>query len=188
MVQGRGIDADLNQVGERQAALFYKKYSKHSFDKIYVSQLKRTKQSVQEFINKGIPYEKLSGLDEISWGNQEGQPFSDEASRSYRETLDKWTSGKLDVSISNGETPLEVMERQKIAINTIMSKNREREVLICMHGRAMRILLTWLVGRDLSQMEGIAHTNLGLYRVDAKDGNFEVKVENDTSHLVEFTV
>lgn len=184
MVQGRGIDADLNDEGRRQAALFYKSYGDHSFDKIYVSQLKRTKQSVESFIKKGIPYEKLSGLDEISWGGQEGKPFSDQAAQLYRETIDKWTSGQLNVSVSNGETPLQVMKRQKEAIDKIMSKTDEKEVLICMHGRAIRILMTWIAGKDLSEMESVPHTNLGLFVLSASDGKFEVKVENDTAHLV----
>ena len=80
MVQGSGIDAPLNETGLQQAEAFYQKYKNMSFDKIYVSNLIRTEQSVQKFIDKGIPYESLDDLREISWGIQEGVAFTPETS------------------------------------------------------------------------------------------------------------
>src|ERR1700750_3119726 len=74
IVQGRGRDTNLNDEGGRQANDFFNAYQSVPFDKIYVSALKRTQQSVQQFIDLGIPYEKLSGLDELAWGIYEGQP------------------------------------------------------------------------------------------------------------------
>jgi len=73
IIQGRGINTDLNDEGRAQAALFFEAYKSVHFDKIYVSSLKRTQQSVQQFIDLGIPYEKLPGLDELGWGIYEGQ-------------------------------------------------------------------------------------------------------------------
>lgn len=184
MVQGRGIDAPLNEEGRRQADLFFQKYASFPFDKIYISELQRTYQSVEKFIGRGIPFQKLSGLDEISWGSQEGQPFSDEAAKLYKETIQQWTDGNLSIGVSNGESPLEVMQRQKRAMETIMSRQDEREVLICMHGRAMRILLTWMVGQNLSEMEKVPHSNLGLYIVTASSDGYMIDQVNDVSHLM----
>ena len=75
MVQGRGVDASINNEGRTQAALFYQAYKNISFDKIYTSSLRRTVESVNQFIESGIPFEQLSGLDEISWGTHEGMPY-----------------------------------------------------------------------------------------------------------------
>lgn len=186
MVQGRGIDAPLNKEGSRQADLFYEKYASHPFDKIYISELQRTFQSVEKFIDTGIPYQKLSGLDEISWGTQEGQPFTAEAAKLYKKTIQQWTEGKLSVGVSNGESPLEVMRRQQLAMETILSAQEESQVLICMHGRAMRILLTWLVGQHLSEMEKVPHANLGLYIVSVTSDGFVIDQTNDISHLSGF--
>ena len=78
IVQGSGIDADLNDIGEAQALAFFESYQHVPFDKIYTSKLKRTTQSVQDFIALGIPVESHGGLNEISWGINEGQiPNSD---------------------------------------------------------------------------------------------------------------
>ncbi|RYE50114.1 MAG: histidine phosphatase family protein, partial [Sphingobacteriales bacterium] len=53
IVQGRGMDTDLNDMGRAQANAFFDKYGTVKFDKIYTSVLKRTHQTVQAFIDKG---------------------------------------------------------------------------------------------------------------------------------------
>src|SRR5580704_6907223 len=83
IIQGRGMDTNLNDEGRRQAALFFNAYKTVPFDKIYISELKRTQQSVQPFIDLGIPYEKLSGLDELAWGVYEGQPHTPETAAGF---------------------------------------------------------------------------------------------------------
>ncbi len=183
MVQGSGIDAPLNEMGRNQAVAFYNTYKEYPFEKIYVSNLLRTQQSIQRFIDDNIPYEKLAGLNEISWGSQEGKPFSPESAQLYEKTVEQWNNGDLDVNIAGGESPNQVRERQKVAIDHILSMNGEKEVLICMHGRAMRILLSWLLGHSLKLMDNFAHANLGLYQLVYSGSRFRITRFNDTSHL-----
>ena len=57
IVQGSGIDADLNETGRNQAEAFYQKYKDIPFDKVYTSALVRTHQTVEKFIEAGIPHE-----------------------------------------------------------------------------------------------------------------------------------
>jgi broad specificity phosphatase PhoE len=105
IVQGRGRDTDLNEEGRRQAALFYKAYKDVPFNKIYVSELKRTQQSIQAFIDKGISYEKLSGLDELAWGVLEGQPTTPGNKAAFLKLIRNWLDGKLDSKFEGGESP-----------------------------------------------------------------------------------
>jgi len=182
-VQGRGVDAPLNQTGILQAAAFYSYYKNEGFDKVYVSNLQRTYQSVQGFIDAGLPYEKLPGLDEISWGNKEGLPFLPEAHSHYMATVEAWQRGELDTKIGGGESPLEVMERQKEAMGHILSQHNEKKILICMHGRAIRILMCWMLGYPLMYMDNIPHTNLGLYLLGYSEGKASVIASNEVSHL-----
>jgi len=56
VVQGSGIDAELNDLGKAQAQAFYEAYQHLPFQKIYISELQRTFQSVQAFIEAGIPF------------------------------------------------------------------------------------------------------------------------------------
>src|SRR5687768_4016565 len=57
IVQGSGVDTDLNDKGRSQAEAFYNKYKHVPFDKVYTSALKRSMQSVDLFVKSGIPTE-----------------------------------------------------------------------------------------------------------------------------------
>ena len=183
IVQGRGMDTNLNNDGKLQANMFYDAYKDVPFDKIYISTLKRTQQSVQQFIDKGLPYEKLSGLDELAWGIHEGQPSTPETKSAFMKLMRDWTSGKLDSKFEKGESPNEVMQRQKEALAIIMSRPEENNVLICMHGRAMRLLLCLLTEKPLTKMEEFPHQNLVLYKITYDGSRFEIAEFNNAIHL-----
>lgn len=188
MVQGSGINAPLNETGEKQAEAFYQAYKDLKFDKIYVSNLIRTEQSVQKFIDAGTPYEVLSDLREISWGIQEGVAFTAETSTIYQQTAKAWRSGNIDARIEGGETPEEVARRQKKAFEYILSQPNEESILICTHGRAMRILFCWMLNYPLSHMDNFGHTNTGLYVVIYNDGQYRIDLLNKTDHLIDLQV
>ncbi|MDB5124281.1 MAG: histidine phosphatase family protein [Mucilaginibacter sp.] len=183
IIQGRGMDTDLNDEGRRQAELFFKAYHSVSFDKIYISKLKRTQQSIQPFIDSGIPYEKLAGLDELGWGIHEGQPGTPENKAAFLQIMRDWLDGKLDEKFEGGESPNEVKARQLEALNVIMSHPEEKTVLICMHGRALRLLLCLLTGKPLTEMDNFPHQNLVLYKVTYDGGKYEIVDFNNAAHL-----
>lgn len=182
-VQGSGIDSNLNDTGKRQAQAFFEHYQHVNFDKIYVSALKRTWQSVEPFFLKGIPMQVLPGLNEISWGHKEGKVLSNEDDLQYFDMLNSWRSGDLTVKVPGGESPLEVVERQKIAIEHIMQHSHEGQVLVCMHGRAMRIILSLLLETPLSEMDKYDHCNLCLYVLNHDGEKFHLKTANSTIHF-----
>ncbi|MES2274729.1 MAG: histidine phosphatase family protein [Bacteroidota bacterium] len=183
IVQGRGMDTDLNAEGRLQADLFYRSYKDVAFDKIYISELKRTQQSIQQFIDLGIPYQKLAGLDELAWGIYEGKASTPETKAAFLQVMRKWTAGDLDVKFEDGESPNEVQARQKEALATIIGHTQEKNVLICMHGRAMRLLLCLLTGQPLTRMEDFPHQNLVLYKVAYDGEKFEIVDFNNSIHL-----
>lgn len=183
IVQGRGRDTDLNDEGRHQANQFFNAYKNVPFDKIYISELKRTQQSIQPFIDLGIPYEKLSGLDELAWGIYEGQPSSVETKAAFLKIMRDWLAGKLDSKFEDGESPNEVRLRQLEALRIIMSHTEEENVLICMHGRAMRLFLCLLTGKPLTQMDNFPHQNLVLYKVTFNGDKFDIVEFNNAEHL-----
>ncbi|MFM7856314.1 MAG: histidine phosphatase family protein [Flammeovirgaceae bacterium] len=183
VVQGSGVDSHLNDTGRAQADAFFEAYQQVSFDKIYTSRLVRTRESVQQFINKGIPYEMLDGLNEISWGSREGQEISPEEDAYYHWMIEEWQKGNTFQRINGGESPDDVVKRQQVALQHIMRNKWEKTVLICMHGRAMRILLCQLLNYPLRCMDTFEHKNLCLYQLDYTGSMFAVKKHNDISHL-----
>jgi len=182
-VQGSGINASLNRTGIDQAERFFDAYKKIPFDKVYVSNLVRTAQSVDKFIENGIPMEKLEGLNEISWGNQEGRSFDETSHENYLAVTQAWKNGEYHRNVGGGETPLQVMERQKKAIDHILSQNTEDTILICMHGRAMRILLCWLLNYPLRFMDQFTHENLCLYKLSYTGSMFTIESFDERTHL-----
>ena len=183
IVQGRGIDSSLNQVGRGQAAHFYRFYENLPFDKIYTSSLTRTIQTVSGFIERGIEHTKLEGLDEIHWGSKEGKHFDAQDHQEYRKVTEQWTQGDTHISIAGGESPDDVISRQKQSLTHIMSNHKERLVLICMHGRALRIFMCLLLNYPLKHMNIFPHHNTGLYRVTFTGRHFRIDTVNSLLHL-----
>ena len=183
IVQGRGINTSLNETGRTQALAFFEQYKDVPFKMIYVSSLQRTFQTVEPFIEKGIPYERLPGLDEISWGISEGLEYSAEQNTRYYKVITDWKNGKTHLKIEGGESPIDVQKRQQEAFEHILSKPEEDVILICMHGRAMRILLSWLSGCHLHEMDTFEHDNLSLYKLSYLNSAFSIDLYNDRSHL-----
>lgn len=183
IVQGRGINSDLNDTGRAQAEAFYAKYKDVAFDKVYTSELKRTHQTVKGFIDAGLPWTQLSGLDELAWGTWEGQPNDENAMAAFKSIMEKWTSGDYDARFEGGESPADVIVRQKQALEVIRSAKDEKTVLICMHGRAMRLFLCLLTGRPLSEMTEFPHLNTTLYKVEMTGDQYVITEFNNTDHL-----
>ena len=183
IVQGSGIDASLNDKGRRQAQAFYNAYKSIPFQRIYTSKLKRSQESVVAFVKDGIPHEEYVALNEISWGSREGQRITPEEDAYYHQMLKEWQDGKTNLPIEGGESPDEVAHRQKPFIDLIKSRPEDETILVCMHGRAMRILLCQLLNYPLRSMDNFEHENLGLYLIHYASSQFTVELHNNTDHL-----
>lgn len=188
IVQGSGVDSSLNAKGMAQARAFFEMYKHIRFDRIYTSTLKRTRESVMGFIELGIPTESLSGLNEISWGTKEGQPITPEEDKYYHWMLDQWRLGNTHERIEGGESPEDVVKRQAVALKHVLAKPNEEQILICMHGRAIRILLCQLLNYPLKSMDMFEHENLCLYLLEQTGSHFTVRKYNDTLHLKNLVV
>ncbi|TDG35783.1 histidine phosphatase family protein [Pedobacter changchengzhani] len=183
IVQGRGVDSDLNDTGRAQAGAFYQYYKNVPFDKIYTSELKRTWQTVNKFIEKGLPWEKLSGLDELAWGIWEGKSNSEESREAFRNMLQSWEDGDYKTHFEGGESVEMVYDRLKKPMDYLMTRPEENNVLLCMHGRAMRVFLCLLMNKPLSEMIDFPHQNTVLYKMGFEDGKFSVLEFSSVAHL-----
>ena len=184
IVQGSGVNAPLNDLGERQAAAFHEHFRDVPFDKVYTSKLIRTHQTVKEFIAVK-PHEEYAGLNEISWGIFEGQEINAKDKTVFSELIAQWKKGQLDLSLEKGESPIDVANRQKRFVPNLLNRPDEENVLICMHGRAMRVFLCVLLGLPLTEMDRFPHGNLCLYQLQMDtQGKMEIVKANYTDHLL----
>ena len=183
VVQGRGVDSDLNETGLKQSEAFYQAYKDIPFDRVFTSTLKRTHQTVNKFIAAGIPWIQYPGLDELAWGVFEGQESTEDVRNAYQSMMDSWSSGDLHLKFDKGESPLEVHERQLEVLEKLIEENDDKTILICMHGRAMRLFLCLLADLPLYEMEKFPHTNTTLYKVQYDGDRFHIIESNNTDHL-----
>lgn len=190
IVQGSGVDAELNEWGKAQAEAFFDAYQHVPFDKVYTSALRRTIQSVQGFIDLGIPHESHAGLNEISWGCREGRIPNSMDNAYYRDLILTWQKGSVETPCEEGESPADVRARQKPVIDLILSRPHERTILVAMHGRAIRILLTMLFNEPLHAMDKYEHSNLCLYRIKYlySEERFVLETANDITHLLSLDI
>jgi probable phosphoglycerate mutase len=185
-VQGSGVDISLNDQGRSQANAFFEMYKDVKFDKIYTSALRRTIETMQPFINLDIPHQSFTGLNEISWGSNEGRRITPQEDKYYHWMLEQWQHGNTSQRIEGGESPEDVAERQKPVIEFIMSQQHEETILVCMHGRAIRILLCNLLNYPLKSMDMFEHQNLCVYLLHYNGSNMTIEKHNDVQHLVAF--
>lgn len=183
IVQGRGVNSPLNENGFKQAQAFFEAYKTVPFDKIYTSTLLRTHQTIAPFAALGIPVEAHEGFDEISWGVYEGKEQDETIMQGFEALVAAWRNNNLDVAVEHGESPNALVVRQKAAIAHMLEQENENLVLVCMHGRALRILLCHITGVPVHLMDDFPHTNTALYVLEYADGKFTITDYYNTKHL-----
>lgn len=183
IIQGSGLDASLNEVGQQQARDFYKAYRHIAFDKVFTSALKRTWESVSEFLETGLPQVIVPEFNEISWGVKDGTKIDASEQFEYYSLMEDWKAGLLDRAFEKGESPRQVANRLKRGIE-ILDQTKGNTFLLCMHGRAMRIFLCLLMNEPLERMEHFAHSNLCLYVLAKRGSRWEIELRNSTAHLL----
>ncbi|MBK0404740.1 histidine phosphatase family protein [Adhaeribacter sp. BT258] len=185
IVQGSGVDAPLNATGHWQAEQFYNHYRHLPFDKVYTSVLQRAQQSVSGFIQDGIPHEAYEGLNEINWGSREGTKITLEEDLYYHNMIATWQAGNTHVPIAGGESPEDVARCQLPVLEMLKTRPEEKNVLVCMHGRAMRVFLCQILNYPLRCMDTFEHKNLGLYVLHYTGSFFRVADYLNLEHLKE---
>ncbi len=183
IIQGSGIDSSLNETGIQQAEQFYNAYHHIHFDTIYTSSLKRTQETVAPFVRTGKSIEILTELDEINWGIFEGLKSTPDNHQVYLNMINDWKAGLLDRAVEGGETPNQMQKRQQRGLEKLLEKQHENQILICMHGRAMRSFLCLLTETPLQRMDEFKHNNVCLYVLKQNENKFDIVEQNCSKHL-----
>jgi probable phosphoglycerate mutase len=185
IIQGRSINASINQLGRQQAESICEAVKPFTIQKIVASGLKRTHETAQplaDYLNLSI--EKHPELDEIDFGILEGKSFSD-IEVEMQEVHDKWVSGNVDFAPKNGESPREVFERANTKVQEVLQNSEEENIVFMVHGRLTRILLSEWLGYGLKNMHKIEHQNGAINHLIWQNGEFKAVELNMTDHLME---
>ena len=181
LIQGRGIDSNLNDKGRAQAQAFFDAYKDVPFDRLYTSTLKRTQQTAASFEALGIPTERREELDEISWGDWEGRAASQDMSNEYLGMLEAWSKGDYTHSLANGDSAIDMQHRLAPFLAHLKTLSYDN-ILICSHGGTLGFLIPMLLGEPLSRMPAYKHYNTGLDIFEYEAGSATLVLQNDIAH------
>ncbi|TVQ04141.1 MAG: histidine phosphatase family protein [Balneolaceae bacterium] len=183
LMQGRGIDAPLNEKGIQQAKKLASYLQKYETTLLVSSSKKRAIETAGYYSeNSGLPLIKSPALDEMDFGDFEGRPYDDVITE-LADIDQAWRRGDIETKIPGGESPLEVYNRANEEISAIIYKQGKGIITIVVHGRLMRILFAEWLGYGIKNMHLIQHENGAVNQFVYKNGVFNPVYLNKTTHL-----
>lgn len=184
LLQGRGIDAPLNETGRAQAAKLAVYFKPCNADLVISSSLKRAVETAEPIsVQKNLPLNPDKRLDEMDFGNLEGSRVS-EVNGELDRIHTAWKMGETGLRIPGGESPEEVLERAEEAVHPILKDQNSGTIIMILHGRLIRILLSVWLGLGLKNMYKIEHQNAAVNELVFDGNKFEAVYLNRVDHLV----
>lgn len=182
-IQGRGIDASLNDTGRIQAEAIAEHLDGVNLHRIISSSLKRSRETAELIAGaQGKKFESYADLDEMNFGTLEGRPIS-EIQTDLKELHNNWKSGNVAFASQGGESPKMVLDRAAKCADSILQEHKNENLLFVLHGRLIRILVSHWLEYGLSEMHRVPHTNGALYHIRWDGQLFEPVYLNHTKHL-----
>ena len=188
IIQGRDIDAPLNEQGRRQGQRLAERMADVPLTAIYASTQRRARQTAELVAarHEGIPIRHERDLEEMAWGIYEGDPPSPERREAFNALYQRWRDGAYHERAEGGESILEVQERALRAARRIAERERGGTVLVVAHGRLLRVLLSSLLpDYGLARMHEIRHGNTSVNHLVLCEDTYEARLLNCTAHLDE---
>lgn len=185
-MQGRGINAPLNDTGRNQAEAVADYLERYHLKHVVSSSMLRAKQSAAPLIMRnGASLMFHKDLDEMNFGDFEGKKYR-EIDRQVQVLQQRWISGDTSYRIPGGESPGEVFKRAGNRASLYLKEFDGADVAFFIHGRVIRILLSEWTGIGLKNMHQISHANGAINQLRWNGSNFDVVYLNKTDHLTEF--
>lgn len=185
LMQGRGIDAPLNQTGRHQADAVTRYLSAYPITRIVTSNMMRARQTAEPLVKHfNLLPGHFEGLDEMNFGQFEGQnrlEIRDQMELAHG----RWKQGEVDWPIPGGESPAEVFERANRAVMEQLREYPDETIVFVVHGRVIRILLSEWTGIGLKNMDQIEHCNGSINQLHWDGESFSPVYLNRRDHLVE---
>ncbi len=162
-------DTSLSETGKKQARELCEFLEKNiKVDKIYVSKLRRTEDTIFDYIAyTGLEAKKLEGLNEMDFGDFDALTL-EEIEKKYPEKYAEFMEGKKLFRFPNGENLQEAYNRNIKAFKEIVQEAKEDDnVMICAHMGTVRNIISYLL-------------------TDSYKLHWNIKIENATLTVIEF--
>ncbi|KAJ2900574.1 hypothetical protein GGI21_001787 [Coemansia aciculifera] len=168
-LQGSGLNGPLSTIGRQQASALADGLRSQNLDMVVASGMERAIETARHVLvhYPGVELATDARLNEISWGIMDGETFK-VADVLVQPVVEKWNSGDFDARIEKGESINDCRRRLLAAVSDILlavRKEGSRNVLVCMHGRVLRVLMAALVDKDMRKMQRYTHTNCCYHQI-----------------------
>ena len=180
------LDAELTELGRRQAAAIASYFLGRHVDRIYASDLSRAYETAQPLSKiSRVPIEKNKAFREIYGGKWEGEKFA-QLQYMYPEDYALWRNDIGAARPTDGESIIEIAKRTTEAVEAIVKEHPDENIVIATHACPIRVMLsTWLTGgvEDMQATSWVPNASISI--VEYKDGKFMPIQMGITEHLAD---
>jgi broad specificity phosphatase PhoE len=181
-IQGQ-LDPPLSDEGRRQAERVGQRIAGRRFAGFYSSDLKRAFETAQAIeAATGLQAEPMAGLREIFLGEWEGLRTDDLAQR-FPEAWASWTEEPDWDLVPGGEGAALFETRVTAALDEILGRHAQGDVVVVTHGGVIQIALHRVIGRPSRGLFPFKIQNASISVIERRDGRMVIGSVNDTSHL-----
>ncbi len=183
VIQGPRIDAQLSDLGHKQAHAVAAAFQETPLDAVFVSPMQRARDTARPLVDlhPDLAAQVAPEMYEMDYGAYCGKTM-DEVHDGVVQILDAWSLGFIDKAFPSGESPLVAQHRIRGFCGRVLEEAADKDVVVFAHGRINRILLATLTGTPLSCMERFPQDNGNISHLQV-DGEVRVRRLNDTDHL-----
>lgn len=187
-IQGQ-LDIPLNPHGEWQAQRVGEALAEEPITAIYSSDLVRAYQTAQGIAActadpRAQSVRRTAGLRERSFGSFEGHTWADIESQ-WPEASRRWRERDPEFAPPGGETPVQVRERAKMAVNGIASLHPGELIVLVAHGGILDMLYRLATGQELHAPRTWELGNAAINRLLWTPESLTLVGWADTRHLQE---
>jgi len=179
----------LTREGKKQAKKLAKRLSKVETDKIFISEAKRTYETILPLIRlkKDTPIKKDKRLNECKFGIFSGLSL-EEAEKKYPKIFKMREKNKWSFSIPKGESYKDVGLRLESFLGDLKKESKKsqlRNVLIVTHATPIKVFLIKYLGFSVKKVETIYFKNTSVSIFDFQNEKIKPIKINDYSHIKE---
>lgn len=165
------IDCHLTPNGIKQAELVGEKLRYINFDKVFCSEKKRAKETLER-IYAGENFIIDSRLNERNFGIFEGKSY-EQLQIGLKSEYDAWTKEWKNYCPENGESFVQVYHRVQNFMENLKKESVEN-ILICTHGGIIRTIYTYILEGNLDNYWRFNSKNADLSIIKLEYGYFYI--------------
>lgn len=185
LVDGQG-DPPLAPEGREQAKLVGTRLAQEQIDAIYVTNLQRTVQTAQPFLDhSGMTPIVEPELREVHLGDWEGGLFRQKMAEGHPAVLRMRENSEWG-EVPGAETTAQFQGRCVTALDRIHANHPDQRVVVVCHGGVIGALCAHAIGAAPFAMGGANNGSLHHIVIDAVEG-WKLRCFNDTAHLGGFS-